>query len=273
MPLEAFYLPTASGRLFCLLHSPDKEAPVRGGVIYVHPFAEEMNKSRRMAALQARAMAEAGYAVLQVDLLGCGDSAGDFADATWDVWVENLVDAGSWLRNRTGTQIWWWGLRVGGLLAAAAAGRIGQPCRMLLWQPVLLGKHYLQQFLRLKVAGELLGGGAKGTMERVKEQLTSGMSVEIAGYLLSPALARGLDAAELVVPEVVQRLEMMEISANEAAEVSPAVRARLEKLRAVGVDGRATAVVGPAFWQTTEIEECPGLIAASLRVLAEADAQ
>jgi pimeloyl-ACP methyl ester carboxylesterase len=45
----------------------------------VHPFAEEMNKSRRMAALQSRALAAQGYAVLQIDLFGCGDSGGDFA--------------------------------------------------------------------------------------------------------------------------------------------------------------------------------------------------
>ena len=100
MPLEAFFLPVASGRLFCLLHRPENETPAKGAVIYVHPFAEEMNKSRRMAALQARAMAAAGYTVLQVDLLGCGDSSGDFGDATWESGIENLVEAGAWLQDR-----------------------------------------------------------------------------------------------------------------------------------------------------------------------------
>ena len=170
MPLEAFFLPVASGRLFCLLHRPENETPAKGAVIYVHPFAEEMNKSRRMAALQARAMAAAGYTVLQVDLLGCGDSSGDFGDATWESGIENLVEAGAWLQDRTRQPLCWWGSRAGSLLAAAAAERIGQPCRMLLWQPVMLGKHYLQQFLRLKIAGDLLGGGAKGAMERIREQ-------------------------------------------------------------------------------------------------------
>jgi len=42
-----------------------------------------MNKSRRMVALQARALAGRGFAVLQMDALGCGDSAGDMQDATW----------------------------------------------------------------------------------------------------------------------------------------------------------------------------------------------
>lgn len=267
MPLEAFFLPVASGRLFCLLHRPENETPAKGAVIYVHPFAEEMNKSRRMAALQARAMAAAGYTVLQVDLLGCGDSSGDFGDATWESGIENLVEAGAWLQDRTRQPLCWWGLRAGSLLAAAAAERIGQPCRMLLWQPVMLGKHYLQQFLRLKIAGDLLGGGAKGAMERIREQLAAGASVEIAGYSLSPALAFGLERAELGIPDVVRQLAVIEISST-AAAVSPALSARLEKWRGAGIDACAMSVAGPAFWQTTEIEECPDLIVASLQALA-----
>ena len=273
MPLEAFFLSAASGRLFCLLHKPDDEAAAKGAVIYVHPFAEEMNKSRRMAALQARAMASAGYFVLQVDLLGCGDSSGDFGEATWESWVENLVEAGAWLQARTGVELWWWGLRAGSLLAAAAAGRIGQPCRMLLWQPVILGKQHLQQFMRLKIAGDLLGGGAKGAMDGLKQQLADGAPVEIAGYLLSPAMASGLEKAELAVPEAVRRLELIEISSSADRGVSPALGARLEKWRAGGVDVRAVSVTGPAFWQTSEVEECPDLIGISLQALAGTGAQ
>ena len=73
-------------------------------MLYIHPFAEEMNKSRRMAALQSRALAQAGYAVLQIDLLGCGDSSGDFGDATWQSWVSDVVLGCQWLRSQNPTQ-------------------------------------------------------------------------------------------------------------------------------------------------------------------------
>src|SRR5512133_1710196 len=99
MTLEAFYLPFAAGRRFCLLHAPDAAAPRRGAVVYVHPFAEEMNKSRRAVALQARALAQAGYAVLQIDLHGCGESSGDFGDATWASWIDDVVAACAWLES------------------------------------------------------------------------------------------------------------------------------------------------------------------------------
>ena len=48
-------------------------------------------------ASQARALAQAGYGVLQVDLLGCGDSTGDFADATWAAWLDDAQAAHRWL--------------------------------------------------------------------------------------------------------------------------------------------------------------------------------
>ena len=77
---EALFLPAEPGFRFGLYFPPCSTQP-RGGVLYCPPFAEEMNKSRRMAALQARAFAKAGYGVLLLDLYGCGDSSGDFSDA------------------------------------------------------------------------------------------------------------------------------------------------------------------------------------------------
>src|SRR5436190_24333737 len=93
---EVFFLPAEPGARFALFH-PARGPVVRGGILYVHPFAEEMNKSRRMAAQQIRAFTQCGYAVLQIDLYGCGDSSGDFGDARWDIWKSDLALAVTWL--------------------------------------------------------------------------------------------------------------------------------------------------------------------------------
>ena len=83
---HAFFLPTRNGSLFCLYHAP--QGPVqRGQVLHLHPFAEELNTCRRISAQFARALSAAGYAVLQFDMHGCGDSEGDFGDATWAIWL------------------------------------------------------------------------------------------------------------------------------------------------------------------------------------------
>jgi len=55
-------MPARPGQRLCIHHAP-RAGAVRGKLVYVHPLAEEMNKSRRMAALQSRALAAAGYAL------------------------------------------------------------------------------------------------------------------------------------------------------------------------------------------------------------------
>ena len=113
MAFEAFFLPASAGQRLALFHAPQASEKPHGAVVYVHPFAEELNKSRHMAALQARAMAAAGYAVLQIDLLGCGDSSGDFGDATWEDWLADVALACDWLQRRTAAPLWLWGQRTG----------------------------------------------------------------------------------------------------------------------------------------------------------------
>jgi exosortase A-associated hydrolase 2 len=267
---EAFFLAAGAGRdgqRFCLLHTPARATPQRA-VLYVHPFAEEMNKTRRMAALQARAFAEAGHAVLQIDLHGCGDSSGDFADASWQGWLADVADAGRWLRRRfPAAPLCLWGLRAGCLLAAEAAGRLDEPCDFLFWQPAGAGKPLLQQFLRLKLAGELLEGKSKGVMDGLKQQLAAGTAVDVAGYRLSPDVAAGLERASLKPPTGPGRARWIEISNRAEAALSPASERPIAQWREAGFEVDARVVEGPAFWQTTEIEEAPALIGASLAAL------
>src|SRR6218665_1849852 len=215
---HAFFLPTATpaaGQRLCILH-PAQTATLRGRVVYVHPFAEEMNKSRRMAALGARALAQNGFSVLQIDLLGCGDSSGDFGDADWKTWVADVVQAEQWLRGRdarhAAAPLWLWGLRAGCLLAADAAAQIDVPGNFLFWQPSTAGKLLLAQFLRLKLASELQSGQSKAVMQALRLHMERGETVEIAGYRLAAGLAAGLETARLVPPgQSGGRLEWLEV--------------------------------------------------------------
>lgn len=240
-----------------------------GAVLYLHPFAEEMNKSRRMAALQARALAAAGYDVLQIDLLGCGDSSGDFADASWQAWRDDVLAGYRWLRSRSPAPLILWGLRAGCLLAAGAAADIPEAADFIFWQPVLSGKQHWQQFMRLKMAGEMAAGQAKAIGEQLRQTLASGQLVEIAGYGISPALAIGLEQADLSPPSGRHgRLIWLETSLREVASLSPAAQKGIALWQAAGYSVDARIARGAAFWQTTEIEDAPELITATLAALA-----
>ena len=240
-----------------------------------------MNKSRRMVAQQARALNAAGFAVLQIDLLGCGDSSGDFSDATWVAWVDDIVQACRWLRaqpistngagatDREPAALWLWGLRSGCLLAADAARRLTEPCNFLFWAPAPAGKPLLHQFLRLKVAGDMLAGNAKGAMESMREQLAGGNAVEVAGYALNPALASGLELAKLKPTDIATRLEWLELSTSSDAALTPATLQALSPWQSAGYTARCHLVTGPSFWQTTEIEDAPALITATVAAMTD----
>ena len=264
MSVDAYFLPTAHRRhpdRFCLHHAP--AAPARGAVVHVHAWCEEMNKSRRMVAMQSRALAAAGFAVLQIDLLGCGDSAGDFGDATWDDWLDDVAAAQRWMRERYEAPMWLWGLRAGCLLAAQAATRDDERCNFLFWQPVTAGKTHLQQFLRLKAAAALMDGQNKGVVDALKRDLAQGRSVDIAGYTMNAALASGLESARLSPPRAGGRLVWLEVSTRVDATPSAATETALQAWRDGGFDVHHSHVEGPMFWQTTEIEDAAALVAAS----------
>ena len=270
---EAFFLDGENGGRFCVYHPP--VSPQRGAVLYVHPFAEEMNKSRRMASLQARALAAAGFGVLQIDLLGCGDSAGDFVDARWDAWKRDLALAQEWLQRRAPGPCHLWGLRLGALLACDyAQAPVAPLAGLLLWQPVQNGKQFFTQFLRLKVASAMLGdskGGAASTTASLRAGLAAGALLEVAGYELAPALAAAIDGVDMAafVPPAVP-VYWFEVVPAAERPLPPVAARQIDAWRAAGVRVDSTLTTGPAFWSTQEIEECTALVDASTQALAAA---
>ena len=264
-PPDVFFLPAAGGeQRLCVFHAP--AGVPRSKLLYLHPFAEEMNKSRRMAALACRALAEAGHAVLQIDLRGCGDSSAAFGDASWADWQADVRLGLAWLDARLPDMpVWIWGLRAGALLAAADQGR---PVNFLFWQPMTNGKLALQQFLRLKLAAEMASGASKGLMEQMKADLAAGHHVEIAGYRLSATLASGLDAARLAPGGAPGRVEWLELSTRGDAVLTPASEQAMKSWQDAGWAVRSQTVQGPSFWATSEIEIAPALTARTVEALS-----
>ncbi|CAN7541178.1 hydrolase 2, exosortase A system-associated [Duganella sp. LjRoot269] len=263
-----FFLTAAVGERFCLYHQPDPDVPERGAILYVHPFAEELNKSRRMAALQARAYARAGYGVLQLDLYGCGDSSGDFSDARWHSWLDDLALGWQWLAQRGSAPRYLWGLRLGALLALQFAARAQPaPAGLVLWQPVISGRAHLNQFMRMQSAARMFGAAPP-----VQPADGGDAGTEVAGYRLAPELIEAIKQtdASFAPPCPVQWLELATPPAPPALQ--PASALLIERWSRAGAYIDAFALDGEPFWATPEITEVPGLLAATLNampVLAE----
>jgi exosortase A-associated hydrolase 1/exosortase A-associated hydrolase 2 len=265
---DAAFAEGRGGRRFRIVSQPADGRCV-GTVIWVHAFAEEMNKTRRLSALMARLLASEGWRVVQKDLSGCGDSTGDFGEASWAAWVDDVK--AELLRVDPQRPTWLWCVRAGALVASAALDR-RIPVNLLLWQPVMSGAHHLRQFLRLQTGARVLGSAKVGTAALPSQSLEAGAAVEIGGYLLAPALASGLRQATFDLPSsFAGRIAWFELSPDTAPMASPATTKAVENLRARGITVDVEALTGPEFWQTQEIEESEALLQRSLHALATPD--
>lgn len=265
MRRSAFFLPARSGgKRFCVLSSP--EGAARGGIVYIHPFAEEMNKSRRMAALAAEAFTREGWAVLQIDLHGCGDSSGDFGDASWEDWLDDVTLAHDWLCRSVDGPVNVWALRAGALIVADWLQARSTSSVVLLWQPVVSGRQHVNQFLRVRAASKMLeDNDVRSEIAVMRAELKAGRSVEVAGYMLTGALASTLECMNVDLSKAgCSRVVVFELSLAENPEISPALANAVTRWRDSGVDVIVDALRGPAFWQTQEIETAPLLIERSL---------
>jgi len=158
MPL---FIPGQTGELFALYYPPASGGQPKKVFLHIPAFAEEMNKSRRMVALQARAFAQHGYGVLVMDLLGTGDSFGNFSEATWLIWQQDIDTAIRWIVKQVAESINLWSLRIGVLLAMDfVANSSAKIDKLICWQPVLNGETFVMQFLRLRVAAAMMDKNA-----------------------------------------------------------------------------------------------------------------
>jgi exosortase A-associated hydrolase 2 len=271
-----FFFDADPGTRFCLYHGPNKNVPARGAILYVHPFAEEMNKTRRMAAIQARAFAAMGYAVLQMDLFGCGDSCGDFFSGRWDQWKRDLTVAAEWLAARTsGQPLHLWGVRLGGLLALDFA-TTRQVESVILWQPFINGRTCINQFLRLRLAAGMDDDDdpqAPRSTAALRAELAVRGRLEVAGYELDAAQVKGIDACDAASLKLPPCTVHWFASGAPASRKLAASAARLsERWAPLGVTLQVHPVDGVPFWGTSDIAECPALLAATGAVFGPAKA-
>lgn len=222
-----------------------------------------------MAALQARAFAASGIDTLLLDLFGTGDSEGDFRQARLPLWLGDIAAAADWLEAQGSTTPCLWGLRLGALLAcAAAATQRDRFKQLLLWQPVADAKLMLTQFLRIRVAAAMAEGGATEKTEELRAQLAAGASVEVAGYELSSELAQALDGLRLDTLSLASdmKVDWLDVGTEPSDRLSPAGERVAETWRKAGIRLSTATVSGDPFWTLQEIALAPELLTATTRL-------
>lgn len=268
--LLAEFIGSAGSRILVLAHRP-QQADGRC-VLVCPPFAEEMNKSRRMITQVAHRLCDIGYTVVVPDLFGTGDSEGDFSEATWDRWLQDLRAAEDWAIAQGWRVTTLLGVRLGCLLGAHYAARIDgarpQPL-LIFWQPITDGARALEQFLRIRLAASLMRD-TRETSAGLKAQLTAGQVVDVAGYGVSAELARGLDSVKMAgVVAAHTRIRWFEVLRSADAPTPLTVTRAIEQLLRQGAQVSLRTLIGEPFWAATEIVSLPELLDLTVDALKE----
>ena len=115
-----------------------------GTAVICPPYGWEYMRTHWALRQTARELVRRGWAVLRFDYRGTGDSAGAVDELTrLDDFVEDIEHAAAHIRS-TGVPLVLVGARLGAALAVQAASRATGAERLVLWDPVVSGRHHLE---------------------------------------------------------------------------------------------------------------------------------
>ncbi len=188
----------ASGRPLYAVHHAAKRPSARV-LVCVHSAGVEQMTLYGIEVVTARLAAQAGVPVLRYHARGHGDSAGDFADVTFEGLVEDALSAADEARKRSGaSEVVWLGARLGALVAAEAARRRGDRTGLALWEPVHRPVDYFRGQLRGLLYSQVAAGKKpEATVEELLERVERDGATDVHGYALHRTLVRSFEAVEL----------------------------------------------------------------------------
>ncbi|MFV0476235.1 MAG: alpha/beta fold hydrolase [Parahaliea sp.] len=245
--LEPEFIGQTGQKIFLLSFQP--ASATQGQIVFVPPFAEEMNRCRSLVASQARQFASAGWGCNLLDLYGTGDSDGEFSEATLVHWFADIDLAVNTVQQRYGCRPVLWGLRTGALFAWHYAHRYQQNIASLfLLAPLISGRQFTRQLVRQRIAAALSRDDKSETAEKINAQWQAGECVEIGGYELGGELMLALSALEMSADNLPSTtIVWLEHEAAEGKGPALAVDRLLKSLPTASVNLQMFG--GPPFWQ------------------------
>lgn len=248
---ELFFFENEGSQLFGFLHHPNPEVVEarKEAVLFCHPFAEEKAVSHRILFDFANALCLQGYPVLRFDYRGCGDSEGDFNELTLKSQLSDIRRATDVLLEHTGVdRLCIFGLRLGGTFAALVAEDEPRVHALMLWEPILKGQAYLDNFLRLQVMTDNKEHGKIGTRQELLDKMQASGFVDILGYEISARCFEELSEIDLL-SRIGRFQGRMQVSAiNKRGRPRKEFESLAQIYAAQGADGQSSTVQDTPFW-------------------------
>ena len=196
MPQPLFF-GDAKAQLFGVYHPPAGN-PRQRAIVICNPLGQEHMRAHRCLRQIAARLSNDGAHVFRFDYVGTGDSAGSLAEARLDDWLGNIDQAIEELQAMSMVrQVSLLGLRLGATLAVMAAERRKDVDSLLLWDPVIDGKEYLDS--SRSVHKDMLADLDRFPMVRLSEECHEN---EVMGFHLPPELVSDIESLALTSIDV-----------------------------------------------------------------------
>jgi len=215
-------------QLYGVYHPAPEQGRSARAMLFCNPFGQEAIRVNRPYRVLADKLTRQRWHVLRFDYSSSGDSAGSDADARVEAWLGDIATAIQELRAMAGVKsVHLLGIRVGATLAALSAAGRRDVEGLVLWEPIVSGRRYLESLLptwRPEHPGDVAG--------------------ETHGFVVPSALARGFCALALDAASIRGDGRVLLVGDGSDADQA-ALRQRLE--RSVG-DFTFREVHGPLPW-------------------------
>jgi exosortase A-associated hydrolase 2 len=245
--------------------------PCEQAAVFCHPILEERKSAHRLMVEAARALAAAGVGVLRFDYRGCGDSEGEFRDfgpRDWQADVGAMLDLAR--RRSGGRRVGLLGVRLGASLAVASAMRRPDVGFVVLWQPVLKGRTYLEDELRRKLVREMVTfGKSRASQAGLRCDLDEGRDVDLDGYAISRRLYDGLSELDLAAVRGPGRPDALVVSVTPHGRADRGAAELGEVLTRSGCAATVRALRGEPFWSLVGYVDGSALIRETLAWLRD----
>jgi pimeloyl-ACP methyl ester carboxylesterase len=236
--MKPFFFGAADKPLFGLYNPPADGVPPRGAVVVCYPFGPEYLRSHRALRELASQLAATGHHVLRFDYFGCGDSGGETEEGDIDQWLLDIAGGVEELCEASGRpRVCVLGLRLGATLAALAASREPRIDQLVLWDPILSGRHYLDELERRN--RQFMEGRPRpvGWAEAQPPD-------EVLGSPLPSALRKSIEGIDLLAAAHLHAKSLLVLSTEETSRFEPLL-AHLAKL---GIPAQHEHIPSPPLW-------------------------
>ena len=190
--ITPFYFGEGQEHLFGCYHEPTRVTGSDCAFVICQPIGHEYIASHRALRQLASRLSDAGFPVLRFDYYGCGDSAGEAEEAGISRWLADVSAAIVQVKHRSrSSRVCLIGLRLGAALSMITGAARDDIDGLVLWDPVLAGKRYVEELRSLQ----------KQMLRFRPKQKGSGNSddyIDILGFPISRDLQAGIENINLL---------------------------------------------------------------------------